>query len=99
MGKPRTLRHRRSDSAKSRRQQRYRRRTLLLLKAFEFCKECEADVSLMIRSKHNGEIFYFNSDNSWTLSRETLAMHYPRPKQVTWQELAAHYSDPSDVGR
>lgn len=65
----------------------------------------------MIRLKHNGEIFFFNSDNSWALSHEALvsvplisggndtkgvdqAMHYPKPKQVTWEELAAHYSDP-----
>jgi hypothetical protein len=44
----------------------------LFRKAFEFCQECNADVSLMVRLKENGEIYIFNSDNRWVPSQEGL---------------------------
>ncbi|KAE8358556.1 hypothetical protein BDV27DRAFT_67444 [Aspergillus caelatus] len=89
--KTRTIRHRRSDSAKSRCQQRNRRKIQLFLKAYEYCQECDADISLTIRLRHSGEIVFFNSDGFWSPSKEQLATYYPRPKQVTWQEIAARY--------
>ncbi|KAB8256762.1 hypothetical protein BDV32DRAFT_90473 [Aspergillus pseudonomiae] len=56
--KTRTIRHRRSDSAKSRCQQRNRRKIQLFLKAYEYCQECNADISLTIRLRHSGEIVF-----------------------------------------
>ncbi|KAB8067545.1 hypothetical protein BDV29DRAFT_163263 [Aspergillus leporis] len=91
MAAKRTIQRRRSDSARSKSQQRNRRRRHLLLKTFEYCKECDADVSITIRLRHNGQIFFFNSDGGWHLSQKELAMYYPKPKEVTWQELAAQY--------
>ncbi|KAB8212848.1 hypothetical protein BDV33DRAFT_186032 [Aspergillus novoparasiticus] len=90
--KTRTIRRRRSDSAKSRCQQRNRRKIQLFLKAYEYCQECDADISLTIRLRHSGEIVFFNSDGAWTPLKEQLSTYYPRPKQITWQELAARYN-------
>ncbi|KAE8306284.1 hypothetical protein BDV41DRAFT_583448 [Aspergillus transmontanensis] len=92
MTKTRTIQHRRSDTAKARSQQRSRRKIQLFLKAYEYCQECDADISLTIRLRHSGEIVFFNSDGSWSPSKEQLATYYPRPKQITWQELAARYN-------
>jgi hypothetical protein len=44
----------------------------LFQKAFEYCCECDADVFLMVRLKHNGQIFLFNSDSRWPLTQEDL---------------------------
>ncbi|KAE8371432.1 hypothetical protein BDV26DRAFT_302777 [Aspergillus bertholletiae] len=93
----RKIQRRRSSSARSRCQQRNRRKNNLLLKAFEFCQECDANVSLMIRLRHNGQIVIFNSDDRWHPSAEQLSnrlqdTYYPVPKYVTWEELAARYA-------
>ncbi|OJJ42060.1 hypothetical protein ASPZODRAFT_155542 [Penicilliopsis zonata CBS 506.65] len=85
---------RRSNSPRSIRQQQTRRRNSLLRKSFEYCRECDADVFMMIRLRHNGQIVFFNSDSQWPLSREQLASHYPKPQEITWNELAAKYSSP-----
>jgi hypothetical protein len=72
MAKPRTIRHRQSNKLKVKHQQHKRRRGTLFWKAFEFCQECNADVSLMVRLKENGQIYIFNSDNRWFPSQEAL---------------------------
>ena len=47
--------------------------TTLFRKAFEYCLECEADVSVMLRVRHTGQIVYFNSDgDGWPLSQVQL---------------------------
>ncbi|KAB8255412.1 hypothetical protein BDV32DRAFT_112494 [Aspergillus pseudonomiae] len=89
--KKRIIRRRRSDSSKAKCQQQNRRKVHLFLKAFEYCRECDADICLMIRLKHNGQVVFFKSDSDWPFPEEQLATHYPKPKQVTWQELAAQY--------
>jgi hypothetical protein len=53
-------------------QQGSRRRDSLFRKAFEYCCECDADIFLMARLKHNGQIFVFNSDSRWPLMQEDL---------------------------
>ncbi|KAH8431692.1 uncharacterized protein LDX57_009346 [Aspergillus melleus] len=70
--KPRKIQHRRSEGLKSKRQQRTRRKNNLFLKSFEFCKVCDADIILMVRLKHNGQISVFNSDSQWNPSQEEL---------------------------
>ncbi|KAE8168403.1 hypothetical protein BDV40DRAFT_36 [Aspergillus tamarii] len=77
--KTRTIRHRRSDSAKSKCQQRNRRKIQLFLKAYEYCQECDADISLTIRLRHSGEIVYFNSDRAWSPSKEQLVGGFNNP--------------------
>ncbi|KAE8412642.1 hypothetical protein BDV36DRAFT_270896 [Aspergillus pseudocaelatus] len=91
--KKRPIQRRRADSAKSKCQQRNRRMTTLFRKAFEYCLECEADVSIMLRVRHTGQIVYFNSDgDGWPLSQVQLTSCYPVPRQITWQELTAQYN-------
>lgn len=63
---------RRSNSLRSIRQQQTRRRNSLLRKSFEYCRECDADVFMMIRLRHNGQIVFFNSNSQWPQSREQL---------------------------
>jgi hypothetical protein len=65
MAKPRKIRHRQSNKPKAKYQQHKRRGDTLFWKAFEFCQGCNADVSLMVRLKENGQIYIFNSDNRW----------------------------------
>ncbi|EHA26116.1 hypothetical protein ASPNIDRAFT_170177 [Aspergillus niger ATCC 1015] len=98
--KKRSIRRRRSSSKRSTYQQRNRRRNSLFLKAFEYCNLCEADIALVIRLKHNGQVFKFNSNSQWHPSREELVgnlynslkdMSYPKPREITWCELAAQY--------
>jgi hypothetical protein len=72
MAKTRKIRHRQSNKPKAKHQQHKRRGDTLFRKAFEFCKECNADVSLMVRLKENGQIYIFNSDNRWFTSQEGL---------------------------
>jgi hypothetical protein len=72
MAKPKRIRHRQSNNQKAKRQQHRRRGDTLFRKAFEFCKECNADVSLMVRLKANGQIYIFNSDGQWCPSQEDL---------------------------
>jgi hypothetical protein len=72
MAKTRKIRHRQSNKPKAKHQQHKRRGDTLFRKAFEFCKECNADVSLMVRLKENGQIYIFNSDNRWFPSQEGL---------------------------
>ncbi|KAB8253608.1 hypothetical protein BDV32DRAFT_157910 [Aspergillus pseudonomiae] len=91
MAKTRKIHHRQSNNTKAKRQQHKRRGDTLFRKAFEFCQECDADVSLIVRLKECGQIYIFNSDSRWSPSREDLAFHYPAPLRITWQELAAVY--------
>lgn len=79
MTKTRTIRRRQSDSAKSRCQQRNQQKTQLFLKAYEYCQECDADISLTIRLRHSGEIIYFNSDRAWSPSKEQLVGGFINP--------------------
>jgi hypothetical protein len=78
-----TIRTRHSNSLKSIRQKQARRRNSLLWKSFEYCRECDADVFMMIRLKRNGQILFFNSCAQWPLSREQLV-------SVGHQLVAAH---------
>ncbi|PYH75331.1 hypothetical protein BO82DRAFT_349491 [Aspergillus uvarum CBS 121591] len=96
----RTIRGRHSDNPRSKRQQRLRRRLRLMYGAFEYCYECDADISLLIRLKDTGQIYIFNSDSQWQPPKEQLvcietnklqASYYPKPKQVTREELAPKY--------
>ncbi|GKZ33298.1 hypothetical protein AbraIFM66950_003141 [Aspergillus brasiliensis] len=89
--KKRNIRRRRSGSKRSSYQQRTRRKNSLFLKAFEYCNLCEADIALVIRLKHNGQVFKFNSNSQWHPSREELDTWYPKPREITWDELAAQY--------
>ncbi|KAK9657873.1 hypothetical protein V6Z96_002120 [Aspergillus fumigatus] len=72
MAKPRKIRHRQSNKPKAKHQQHKRQGDTLFRKAFEFCQECNVDVSLMVRLKENGQIYIFNSDNRWFPSQEGL---------------------------
>jgi hypothetical protein len=72
MAKPRKIRHRQSNKSKAKHQQHKRRGDTLFRKAFEFCQECNADVSLIVRLKENGQIYIFNSDYRWFPSQEGL---------------------------
>ncbi|KAL2812660.1 hypothetical protein BDW59DRAFT_155231 [Aspergillus cavernicola] len=92
MVKLRSIQKRISNSPRSRRQQRARRKDNLFFKSFEYCQECDADIFIMIRLRHNGQIQFFNSDDKWPPSLEELASYYPKPKQITWEELAARYT-------
>ncbi|KAJ5283395.1 hypothetical protein N7505_001375 [Penicillium chrysogenum] len=87
-----TIRTRHSNSLKSIRQKQARRRNSLLRKSFEYCRECDADVFMMIRLKRNGQILFFNSCAQWPLSREQLASHYPTPREITWRDMATKYA-------
>ncbi|EHA26113.1 hypothetical protein ASPNIDRAFT_170954, partial [Aspergillus niger ATCC 1015] len=99
--RPRRIQKRFSDSPKSKRQQQSRRKDNLFFKSFEYCHECDADIFIMVRNKKTGQILFFNSDSNWPPSVEELvqyspikilrASYYPKPKQVTWKELAARY--------
>ena len=44
----------------------------MFLKAFEYCRECDADICLMIRLKHNGQVVFFKSDSDWPFPEEQL---------------------------
>ncbi|KAG2027550.1 hypothetical protein GB937_001300, partial [Aspergillus fischeri] len=50
-----------------------RRGDTLFWKMCEFCQECNADVSLMIRLK-GGQVYIFNSDNQWASSQEDFTL-------------------------
>ncbi|RDK41086.1 hypothetical protein M752DRAFT_217585 [Aspergillus phoenicis ATCC 13157] len=98
--KKRNIRRRRPSSKRSTYQQRTRRKNNLFLKAFEYCNLWEADIALVIRLKHNGQVFEFNSNSQWHPSREELVGNlydslkdtwYPKPREITWDELAAQY--------
>ncbi|GFF94880.1 hypothetical protein IFM47457_10073 [Aspergillus lentulus] len=86
-----TFGKRKLNTPRAKRQQRSRRRDSLFWKAFEYCCECDADIFLMVRLKHNSQIFIFNLDSRWPLTQEDLSFYYPRLKTITWQELAARY--------
>jgi hypothetical protein len=75
---PRRIRRRLSNKKKAKRQQYSRRGDTLFRKAFEFCQECDADVSLMIRLRNNGRIFMFNSDDRWHPSPQDLVSIIPK---------------------
>lgn len=77
MAKPRKIRHRQSNKPKAKHQQHKRRGDTLFRKAFEYCQECNADVSLVVRLKDNGQIYIFNSDNRWFPSEEGLVWLFP----------------------
>ncbi|KAA8642725.1 uncharacterized protein ATNIH1004_009477 [Aspergillus tanneri] len=91
MVRPRRIQKRLSNSSRSRRQQRARHKDSLFFKSFEYCRECDADIFIMVRLKQNGQIQFFNSDSKWPPSLEELTSYYPRPKQITWEELATRY--------
>jgi hypothetical protein len=77
MAKPRKIRHRQSNKPKAKHQQHKRRGDTLFRKAFEFCQECNADVSLIVRLKENSQIYIFNSDYRWFPSQEGLVGLHP----------------------
>ncbi|GLA09990.1 hypothetical protein AnigIFM60653_001129 [Aspergillus niger] len=89
MGRLRRIQKRRSNNPRSRRQQWARRKDNLFFKSFEYCQEGDADIFIMTRLRHNGKIQLFNSNDQWPPSLEELASYYPKPKQITWEELAA----------
>ncbi|KAL4811701.1 hypothetical protein BDW67DRAFT_179376 [Aspergillus spinulosporus] len=93
MAKAKTIRCRMSNTPKARGQQHRRRGDTLFRKAFEFSQECDADVMLVVRLRKNGQICIFNSNDQWFPSQEDLALCYPTPLRITWQELAAKYKD------
>ncbi|KAB8261725.1 hypothetical protein BDV32DRAFT_121000 [Aspergillus pseudonomiae] len=63
MVKLRSIRKRASNSPRSRRQQRAHRKDNLFFKCFEYCQECDADIFIMIRLRHNGQIQFCNSND------------------------------------
>ncbi|OJI87462.1 hypothetical protein ASPTUDRAFT_62113 [Aspergillus tubingensis CBS 134.48] len=87
--KKRNIRRRRSSSKRSTYQQRTRRKNSLFLKAFEYCNFCDADITLVIRLKHNSQVFKFNSNSQWHPSREELDTWYPKLREIAWNKLAA----------
>lgn len=109
VAKTRTLRGRQSNSPRAIRDQRSRRKMNLFLKAFEYCQQCDADVFMMVRLKHNGQSFIFNSDGRGPPSHNDLVINifkshviqtdrlqdlqYPTPRWIGWQELAARYKN------
>lgn len=114
--KNRTIRKRKLNTPRTKCKQRSRRRDSLFWKAFEDCCECDADIFLIIRLKHNGQIFLFNSDSGWPPMQEDMVgicygnketqfliihqfFHYPRPKTISWQELAARYTNGTNEPR
>ncbi|KAL3469057.1 hypothetical protein BJX99DRAFT_89125 [Aspergillus californicus] len=93
MGKLKTIHRRASNKSKAKSQQHRRRGDTLFCKAFEFSQECDADVMLVIRSRKNGQIYMFNSNNKWFPSQDNLALCYPTPLQITSQDMAAKYEE------
>lgn len=106
MAKLRTIHHRLSNKSKAKSQQHRRRGNTLFRKAFEFSKECDADVTLVLRLRKTGQIYIFNSNDQWSPSQEDLVgitiifdepywcfqmHHYPTPLRITRRELAAKY--------
>lgn len=71
-----TLGKRKKNTSRAKSQQRTRRRDCLFRKAFEYCCECDADISLMIRLKHNGQTFVFNSDSRWPVAQGDIVGVY-----------------------
>ncbi|KAB8070338.1 hypothetical protein BDV29DRAFT_181055 [Aspergillus leporis] len=88
--KKRTIGKRKLSTPRAIGQQRSRRRDSMFRKAFEYCCECDADIFLMIRLKHNGQTFIFNSDSNWPVVQEDVFLQYPTPKTITelWGILA-----------
>ncbi|RDH26900.1 hypothetical protein BDQ94DRAFT_164094 [Aspergillus welwitschiae] len=80
--KKRSIRRRRPSSKRSTYQQRTRRKNSLFLKAFEYCNLCEADIALWHPSREElvGSLYDSLKDTS-----------YPKPREITWGELAAQY--------
>ncbi|KAL3468765.1 hypothetical protein BJX99DRAFT_242722 [Aspergillus californicus] len=91
MGRLKTIHRRASNKSKAKSQQHQRQADTLFYKAFEFSKECDADVMLVIQLKKNGQIYIFNSNNEWFPSQDNLALCYPTPLQITSQDMATKY--------
>jgi hypothetical protein len=71
------VRKRRLDTPKAKQQQRDRRKRSLMKKAYEYSRECDADVYISIRIHKNGQVFTFNSDSTgeWPRSEAEMVSH------------------------
>jgi hypothetical protein len=78
--KNRTIRKRKLNTPRAKCQQRSRRRDSQFWKAFEYCCECDADIFLMIRLKHNGQNIYVQL--GWPLASD--ARRYGR--YLLWKQ-------------
>ena len=67
-----------SDSLKAKRQQKYRRKDNLFVKAYEYSILCNALVCVTICLKDSGQHFIFNSDNTgkWPLSATEMVLNF-----------------------
>jgi hypothetical protein len=79
--KKKTIGKRKQNTPRAKSQQRTRRRDSLFRKAFEYCCQCDADISLMVRLKHNGQTFVFNSNSRWPVVQEDVVGVYHQNKE------------------
>jgi hypothetical protein len=79
--KKRTIGKRKHNTSRAKSQQRTRRRDCPFRRAFEYCSECDADISLMIRLKHSGQTFVFNSDSRWPVAQGDIVDVYHQIKK------------------
>lgn len=63
---------RQSGSPKAKNQQKRKRKQGLFTKAYEYSMYCDADVYVVLRSRGNGHIFSFTSDDGWSPSMREL---------------------------
>ena len=63
---------RQSESPKAKNQQKRRRKQGLFVKAYEYSTYCDADVYVLLRTRKNGHIFSFTSDDRWSPSMREL---------------------------
>ena len=71
------VRKRRLDTPKAKRQQQDRRKESLIKRAYEYSRECDADVYMSIRIHKNGQVFTFTSDSTgeWPRSEAEMVSH------------------------
>jgi hypothetical protein len=63
-----------SDTPQSKSQQRNRRRGTLFKKAYEYSRDCDADVYILLRIRKNSQVFVFDScsDSIFPPSKQEL---------------------------
>lgn len=60
------IKRRQSESARTKAQQRSRRKRSLFKKAKEFVLECESDVFVAVRLRESGQMYIFDSSTEWS---------------------------------
>lgn len=63
---------RQSGSPKAKNQQKRRRKQGLLVKAYEYSTYCDADVYVVVRTRKDGHVFSFTSDDGLSPSMREL---------------------------